>query len=82
MASFLAGVSTAEALLAAVAEGAPDERVARRCAAWLHIGLVAQAGGREADALAAFARAVATDARDQWEWLWAFRALREVAGER
>lgn len=81
VAQFLRGMTTAEQLVAAAAASPIAERAANRCAAWLHIGLVARRAGRDDDALRAFARAVATDVRDQWEWTWARQALREVAGE-
>ena len=78
---FLRGALTSEQLVAAAAATPVAERAANRCAAWLHIGLVARRSGRDDDALRAFARAVATDVRDQWEWTWARQALREVVGE-
>ena len=71
-----------ELLQRAVAEAPkPAEVAQRRCAALMHAGLAAQRRGDKATALLLLARAVATEASDQWEWSMARRQLRTLAGD-
>lgn len=79
--AFLRRQITAESLLAEAASAPRPQRTQHRCGAWLHIGLVARREGHADAALMAFARAVATDVRDEWEWTWARQCLREVTHE-
>lgn len=84
VASFLQGKLPAAQLLAAASDPAvaEPERRARRCAALLHVAL-AQDPTRGIDAkLAAFARCLATEARDQWEWALAMQRIRRLSDER
>ena len=85
LAGYLAGELAHPALLAAAAtpprDGAADERAHRRLAAWLHCGLVAEHAGEAAVAVDAFARALAGDRHDQWEWALALHRLGELTGE-
>lgn len=83
LAAHLRGELGLDALLArAVAEATkPAEVASRRCAALLHAGLVAQRRDDKAKALLLLARAVATEATDQWEWSMARRQLRMLAGD-
>jgi tetratricopeptide (TPR) repeat protein len=84
VADFLRGREDGEGLVSAAGATASDPAEARdrRCAAWLHIGMVEARSGATDAALAAFARAIATDARGTWEWSWTRAALRRLCGER
>lgn len=86
LAGFLDGRLDGAALLAAAAapavESSIDERPARRVAAWLHRGLAAERAGATAEAIDAYARAIASGRSEQWEWTWAMRRLAELTGER
>lgn len=86
LAGFLAGDLAHPALLAAAAaparDGAADERAQRRLAAWLHRGRLAEHAGETGVAIDAFARALASERRDQWEWALALHRLGRLTGER
>lgn len=70
-------------LLQFAASEAPkaEEQQARRCAALLHAGLIAARAGEVDRALVLLARAVGTDATDQWEWSLARLRLRQLSGD-
>lgn len=77
IAAFLAGeVTAAELVAAALSED--REAAGRECQAWTHIGLEHARQGRKGEALIALARAIATGAREEWEWSWALRTLRDL----
>lgn len=59
----------------------PEEQQGRRCAALLHAGLAAARGKDTDKALVLLARALGTDALDQWEWSLARLRLKQLSGE-
>lgn len=79
IAALLAGeVGPARLLPELPAAGPEDETPARTCELWTHVGRRHLRAGRRDAAVRAFARAVATDARDSWEWSWARAGLRRL----
>ena len=79
----LRGELTLDQLLAHASEGVTDahEVDSRRCAALLHAGLVAARARQREQAQVLLARAIATDATDQWEWSLARARLRQLGDE-